>query len=250
MTLSPTKMPLPDTWRQLRWRSLFQDDFLGDLVTADKWTIDANNSGGVAISDAADGVAVISPSDGSVVDNDEAYLISTSELWLFDEGRSIAFETRGIWNDAGAAEANFYAGLASGAADFEDFLGDNGGGVEASVSFAGFIAVDGNANWQIGVGIGASREVVSLTAANSLDKQAHAHDQATANQHLSFFVNPRLDGTMDVVFCIEGEPVYIVESFSMTSATEMRCVFGAKNGANTNHQTPNIDYVQIAQGRL
>ena len=74
------KMLRQSQWLNEKLQFTIADDF-DHYVTADTWTTTASDSGTVAASDAVGGIVVLSPSDGSVANNDEVYLATTQEIF-------------------------------------------------------------------------------------------------------------------------------------------------------------------------
>src|SRR5262245_31099753 len=121
------------------------DDFHW-YITAHMWTTTVSDSGTVAHGDAANGVVTLTPSDGTVTDNDEAYLKSSTEFLKVAAGRTIEAEcllkfTEGATDDVNIA---FMLQNAIGA----DSILDNGAGLKVSGDTFGIYKVDGGLVWK------------------------------------------------------------------------------------------------------
>ena len=106
-----------------------QDDFLRDVDSAD-WVTTLTDSGTASVGDAVGGVIALVPSDGTVADNDEAYIESANEVFKFAADKPLLFEARVQFTEAATNAANILVGLldAVGA----NSLVDNGGGPPSS----------------------------------------------------------------------------------------------------------------------
>lgn len=217
----------------------FFDDFEW-MVTAHRWTSVLTDSGTATVGDAANGILALVPSDGTVADNDEAYLRTTAELFLFAANKPIFAEARLQFTEANTDDANVMFGFASATA--ANHLQDNGAGPLASYSGAVFFKVDGGTNWNVEKSIGATQVTAELTATNSLTKAAIAAGGASY-QTLRIEVEPHGGGSMDVTFFVDGVCVYKIKDTTYASATEMHLMAGVKNG-DTNLETLNIDYIE------
>lgn len=222
-----------------------QDDFLRDVDSAD-WVTTLTDSGTASVGDAAGGIIALVPSDGTVADNDEAYIESANEVFKFAGDKPLLFEARVQFSEANVDDANVLVGLldAVGA----NSLVDNGGGPPSSYSGAVFFKVDGGTVWQTETSNSTTQTTNELTAANTnnLAKRAvtaggsayqtlriEYQPYSSTNAYVSFFV--------DGVLCAQHDYIF-------TSATEMQIGIGVKNGG-ANNETLNVDYVACVQER-
>jgi hypothetical protein len=220
------------------------EDFDKDQTDLD-WIDTITDSGSVAVGDAANGIATLTPSDGTVADNDEAYIRSSAEIFKFLAGKPIMVEARLQFTEANTDDANVIFGLANAVA--ANHLQDNGAGPLASYSGAVFFKEDGQTLWSVEKSLAGVQSTAQLSAVNSINKQAYTAGGA-AYQTLRIEVKPHGGGTMDVEFWIDGVLVYKIKDTSYTSATEMHVFAGVKNG-DTNLETLNVDYIEAWQLR-
>lgn len=222
----------------------FFDDFEW-MITAHRWTSVLTDSGTASVGDAAGGICALVPSDGTVADNDEAYLKSTAEIFKFAAGKPIMVEARLQFTEINTDDANIIFGIKDAVA--ANTLLDNGAGPAASYSGAVFFKEDGQTLWSVEKSIGATQVTAQLTAANSLTKQAYTAGGASY-QTLRIEAKPHGGGSMDVEFWIDGVLVYKIKDTTYASATEMQVFAGVKNG-DTNLETLNVDYIEAWQLR-
>ena len=138
-------LTLPDDLLLGRRMYGFFDHFLW-YITAHNLTTVVSDSGTVAVGDAANGVVVLTPSDGTVADNDEAYLKGANETFKFAADRPTIVEAYIQFTEANVDDANVIFGLKDAVA--ANSVLDDGGGPAASYSGMLFFKVDGSNNWQ------------------------------------------------------------------------------------------------------
>ena len=176
----------------------FFEDFLW-YTTAHLFTTVASDSGTVAVGDAKGGVVVVTPSDGTVGDNDESYLKSTAELFKFVAGQAIYGEALIQFSEANTDDANVFFGFADNI--IADALVNNGGGMKTSFSGACIYKVDGSTVWKCVTSNGSSQTIsTSLTTAGGSSYQKlriEGRDVDGSNFEVTFFVDdqPLLDST-------------------------------------------------------
>lgn len=230
-----------------QWNEAFYD--FHEYVTGDVWTLVATDSGTFTLNDAKDGTALLHPSDGTVADNDETYLKTTKEMFLFKNDCPLIVECRLSFAEAATDDANLAFGLADAVA--ANTLQDNGAGPPASYSGAMFFKEDGQTLWSTESSIAGTQNTVQLTAANSYDRNAWTAGNS-AFQTLRIESRPIDSVYHDVLFYIDqGNGMQLVAKHSRrsyTSATEMNLFLGMKNGGST-EDTCNVDYIMWAQKR-
>lgn len=215
----------------------FSDSFVNKDTTF--WTTTASDLGAAAMTDAIGGVIAISPSDGTVADNDETYIQSASEIFKIVANRPIAFAAHVQFAQAATNAANIIAGLAD--APIANTLQDNGAGPKASFSGAAFYCRDGSVNWHVVYSDGATQTIAELTASNSLNKVAQVGATASGVfTLLEIDIIPKTATLCDVIFKINGSTVYKMLDRTYANATEMAAFFGAKNGTAA-QQVLNVD---------
>ena len=233
-------LEMPDKLLKRRTHSIF-DDFY-HYVTGDDFTTVASDSGTVADSDAVGGVLVVTPSDGSVGDNDESYVKTTQEVFLIAANKPLVAEARLKFTEANTDDANVFFGVKDAIA--ADTLLDNGGGMATSFSGACIYKVDGGTVWKC-----ISSKSTTQTISTSTTTAGGAY------QTLRVEITPVSSTLAEVTFWVDG--VQLIDSTSLkpikhtmtyTSATEMNLGAGVKNG-DTNLETLYIDYIAAAQLR-
>ena len=221
------------------------DDFTRDVDSAD-WVTTLTDTGTASVGDAAGGILAIVPSDGTVADNDEAYVESANEVFKFAADKPLLFEAKVQFTEANTDDANVLVGLMDAVA--ANALVDDGAGPKSSYSGAVFFKVDGSTVWQAETSNSTTQTTTELSASNvnNLAKRAVTAGGAAyqtlrieympysaTNAYVSFFV--------DGVLCAQHDYIF-------TSATEMQIVFGVKNGG-ANNETLSVDYVSCTQSR-
>jgi hypothetical protein len=218
----------------------FFEDFL-DFVSGDLFTDTSGDSGAaVANVDAAGGQVTITT---GATDNNEAYLLTTKELFLFAANKSLVCEARLKTPEANTDDLNVAFGFMNAVG--ADSILDNGGGPKASFSGVLFYKIDGGTRWNVIASVGTTRESVELTAANSLNKIAQSN--SSSFQTLRIEVQPLNTTQAEARFYIDGIHVYKL-IFTYTSATEMMAFVGAKAG-DTNSEVVTVDYIAAYQTR-
>lgn len=202
----------------------------------------ASDSGTVAVGDGANGILVITPSDGTVGDNDESYYKGANEVFLMAANRTINFACLAQYSEANTDDANIILGLLNAVA--ANHLQDDGAGPVASFSGFCFYKVDGGTVWNVRSSLGTTK----TTTATNITAGGSAY-------HLFEIEFRALTSTVgEVVFLYDGQVcrdannLPIKHSITYTSATEMQICLGVKNG-NTNLETLNIDAVAAWQTR-
>jgi hypothetical protein len=226
-------LDLPDSNHKTRGFYIAEDWLW--YVTAHMHTTVASDSGTVAVGDAAGGVLVLTPSDGSVADNDEAYVRTTNELFLFAADKPFYAEQLMKFTEANTDDANVAFGFMNAVA--ANSILDNGGGPAASFSGAVIYKIDGGTVWRCRSSVGTSNnDSISTTTAGGSSYQwlrIECRPVSSTICEISYFVDnvPLLDSTTN-------RP--IKHSLTYTGATEMHLFTGVKNG-DTNLETVNID---------
>lgn len=212
-------------------------------VTTDMFTSVLTDSGTAAVSAAANGILTITASDGTVADNDEAYVATTNEVFLFANDKPFVVESLVKFAEANTDDANIFFGLADAIA--ANTLVDDGAGLKTSFSGACIYKVDGSNVWKCISSVGTTQTITTstLTAGGS------------SYQRLKIEVNPISTTNVEISFFVDGIPLYdaavtsknqaIKHVVDATSATEMDLGWGVKNGG-ANNESLNVDYVAWA----
>ncbi len=211
-----------------------------------QWTDTITDTGTVVIGDAVSGIATLTPSDGSVSDNDEVYFATTNELFLFLANRPIYGRFRFALSLTTLAAMNFFVG-------FQNAVGantiiDDGGGPKVSGSTLAVGKIDGESVWRV------------YSACNGTSTTTLSSKTVTAGAttwHDVEIVCGDWDGTsMQVSFRVDGE--YLKDSINnlpirhtvlIASATEMSAFAGVKLGAATNNDKMLLDFAYASQRR-
>ena len=234
---------LPQAVHDLSLYSGLVDHFVGKNTTL--WTTTSADSGTAAMSDAAGGVIVLTSGDGTAVDNDECYLLTTNELFLFAAGKPLHHRARVQLAQAATNAANVWVGTMNAVA--ANALVDDGAGPKTNFSGAGFYMHDGSLNWHVAYSDGTTQTLAELTATNSLTKSAQVG--ATASGVFTLLevdCIPKTSTLMDVIFKINGSTVYKMMDRTYASATEMNFAVGVKAGTAVN-QLLSVDAVACFQ---
>lgn len=219
------------------------DDFLW-YVTAHLWTTVATDSGSVAHGDAACGVITLTPSDGTVTDNDEAYIKSTCEVFKIAAGRVIEGECLLKFTEGATDDVNvgFFFQNAIGA----NSILDDGAGLKVSGDTFGIYKVDGGLVWRC---VSCVNGVSTVSVSGKLST-------SSSYQRLGIRIADVDGSTCEVHFLADGQPLLdgttrrpIVHTVAIASATEMQVGAGVKNGADTTAEALLIDYLGAWQTR-
>lgn len=234
-------LTLPDDLILGRRNFGFFEDF-HEFVTADLFT-DTSADTGAAVA-GIEGVGGQVTLTTGATDNNECYLHTTRELFLFAADKPIVFETRLKYTEANTDDANVCHGLMD-AVGANSIL-DNGGGPKASYSGAVFFKSDGDTLWSVESSLAGVQTTTQLSATNSLTKTAQVPGGGTW-QTFRIEVVTISSTEAEVSFYIDGVLV-AKHSLTYTSATEMQAFVGAKAG-DTNSEVVTVDYVSAYQLR-
>jgi len=216
--------------------TLFDDFFY--FTTTERFTSVLTDSGTATVSDGAGGLLDLVPSDGTVADNDEAYIKSTAEIFLIANGKPLYFASKVGWTEANTDDANVLLGFMSAIA--ANAIQDNGAGPQANFSGAVFYKVDGGTTWRAMVSIGTTQTEVTLS-------DIPAAPGAGNPQKLEIVIIPTSSTAATASFYIDSVLVGS-QSFTYTGATEMNAGAGVKNGS-ANNESLEIDYILSSQVR-
>lgn len=177
------------------------------------------------------------------VDNDPAGLRCDGEIYLPAEDKPCTLRQRVQFSEANTDDANVFVGMSDQA--LTAILQNNGAGPAVSYDGFGFFKVDGgSANWSIEASNAGTQTTVELTAANSLDGEAHVA-ASSAYQELRIDVIPKTSASADVIFYIDGVAVYKLTDYTITGLEEMAPMVCIKAG-DTNAETLNVTYFRFA----
>ena len=168
-------------------------------------------------------------------DNDEFYLASIGESWLFAASKPLWFEAKVELTEANTDDANIFVGLSDG--NGANTLLDNGAGPLASYSGACWFKVDGGTVWQF---------ETSNAGTQVTNTSAGAFASGTAYR-LGFIFDPSNGTTGSITPYLNGT-AGTAHAITLASLTEMHMVFGVKAGG-ANAETLKLDYVRVLQVR-
>ena len=221
---------------------IFYDDFY--FMQAVKgtgfegWTIieDDDAAGTDAVLDAAGGIYQ-HYCDGN--DNDEAYLISASETWLFAAGKSLWLEARIAIVQGATNKANWIMGLMDEAAAASILT--NGGGPAASYDGAVFYGVEGALTY----GFETSNAATQVTTAPA----AGWTSVSDTFMNLGFWFKSESDSdtTATITPYVNGTPG-TAHTITLAGLAEMQFIIGVKSDGSA-EESFKIDYVKIVQIR-
>lgn len=225
----------------------FHDDFQAFLTAQSgaQYTVVTAVDGTVLMTDAVAGAVLIANGTATIGDNEDCYLAREPEAFLLAASKPLKFGARLKFSEVSTNACNVIAGLTDGVA--ADLLVNDGAGPKTSGSTLAFFKKDGNLNWHVHVSLGATQTTVELTAANSLTKAACAAGSSSyAWLEIEFL--PKNATQADVIFYIDGVPVYKFTDYVFTSATEQQAVVGCKGGTAA-AMSVNLDYLYTYQAR-
>lgn len=240
-------MPLLNRFTESLWNldtHHFLEDFDKTLV-AGEWAATLTDTGTAAVGDAVGGIVTLTPSDGTVADNDEVYLFTAKELFLFLANRNVYGRAKVSFVETAAGIYNALFGFANAPA--ADLIVDNGAGLRASGSLLALEKRDGETAWRLTTRNGATVQSTLSTASTTMTAgqfqilEVQAEDVGNGSMRCTGRVNGRQ------LVDVNGLPIR--HSVLIASATEMAVGVGAKLGAITNNDLLLCDYVYAAQGR-
>lgn len=234
---------MPQWLKELDCFSFF-DDFLW-FISPHNWTSVLTDSGTAAVSTTGvGGVITLTPSDGSVADNDEAYVGLTNAVFKPAANKPMYAEAYVQFAEANTNAANIAFGFASAVA--ANLIVDDGGGMRASGTVIAIYKVDGETVWRC-----VSRNGTAVTISQSTTTAG-----GTAYQKLSIELIDEISTSQTVVFRVDGALLRdattgapIRHQLDISSAPTAASLFaGVKNGSTT-LETLLVDWTGAAQSR-
>lgn len=212
----------------------FRDDFdeLNVVATTGRYVVVKDGAVAGSVLDRAGGWAQIIT---DVNDNDEFYLASIGEAWLFAAGKPLWFEAKVELTEAATNASNIIVGVTD--ANGANALLDNGGGPAASYSGAVWFKVDGSLAWQFETS-NAGTQVTNATAGTMVSGTAY---------RLGFIFDPGDGTTGNVTPYLDGV-AGTAHNITLASLTEMNLLIGVKTGG-ARAETLKCDYMQALQVR-
>ncbi|AMV27555.1 hypothetical protein VT84_24350 [Gemmata sp. SH-PL17] len=216
-------------------------DEFGWYISPHQWTSVLTDSG-TAVAGGVGGVLTLTNSDGTVADNDEAYVYSTVAMFQPAANKPLYAEALVSFTEANVSAANVAFGLASSVA--ADLIADNGAGLRASGTVVAIYKVDGETVWRC-VSRNGSNVTISLSTATAGGSYQQLGieivDVLTASATVVFTVNGQL-----LIDSISGLPIKHTLPLSGIAAASLFA--GGKNGS-TSLETSLWDYVGCWQAR-
>lgn len=225
----------------------FSDDFHGFLTAQSgaNYTVVTAVDGTVLVADAVRGKVNIK-SAAATAGNEDCYLVREPEGFLFAANKPLHFMAIVQATEDDTNQNNLFVGLTDGAA--ADLLVNDGAGPKTSGTTLCFFKKDGGLNWWVHCSLSTTQTSVELTAANSLDKTAHVGSGASYQQLEIDFI-PKNSTQANIEYRIDGVLVYKITDYVYTSATEVQCVCGTKDGDSADEVTISLDYWHCYQTR-
>lgn len=205
-----------------------REDFRDNLDLTLNWAAVKDGAVVPSLLDAAGGVLSL-PTD--VNNNDEHYLSSLAENWLFAASKPLWFEARVALTEANVDDANILVGLSDTVG--ANALLDNGAGPAASYDGAVWFKVDGGTVWQFETS-NAGTQVTTASAGAFVTNTFY---------RVGLVFNPG-DGTTGAVTpYLNGVPG-TDHAITLAGLEEMHLVFGVKAGGGA-AETLRVDFVQL-----
>lgn len=213
------------------------DDF-DEFTSGDRFAAILTDTGTAAVEDAVGGVILLTPSDGTVADNDEAYIKSKSENFLFADDKPLWYGARLKFTEANTNAANVAHGLMNAVA--ANSILDDGGGPAASYSGAVFFKTDGTLYWQFETSLAGTQVTTRIADVASAGDGVYRTFEIEFRPRSSTLaeVIPKINGKQ----CLDVNGLPIKHEITFTNATEMQLFAGVKNGSTT-LETLQVDWI-------
>lgn len=212
----------------------FEDFFVFDgTATVGLWNDAVTDGGTIAAIDGANGLMSIAT---DTTDEDESYISSQFESFLFTTTKSLHFEAKVKLTEANTNTSNIIVGLSDTVA--ADSLLDAGGGPMASYDGCVFFKVDGGTVWQF---------ETSNAGTQVTDTDVGAFSDG-AFQTLIFDYDFNDGVTAKVTAIVDGTADAVLKNLVISGLQEMHILLGVKTG-DGNAETLIVDYVQVTTNR-
>jgi hypothetical protein len=210
--------------------------FTSSILTTLDVATTLTDTGTAAVGAGSGGFITITPSDGTVADNDEAYIATPNSVFKFGTNRGIFGKCRLKFTETAATIYNVGFGFMNSVG--ADTLIDNGGGPKLSGSTLAIYKTDGSGVWKAAVACnGVAQTGTSTTVAVGATwyvLEIECLDYDGVNMNVTF----KVDGS----FLKDSNSAVIRFLVPIASATDMSMWAGAKLGAATNNDTTLVDY--------
>ena len=214
--------------------------------SGDQWTSVLTDSGTVTIETTyPGGVMLLTASDGSVADNDEAYVGLTAKIFTIAARQPLVFEAQVLTTEANTDDQNTMIGFSS--TNAANMLVDDGAGPPSSYTGAVFFKTDGDTVWQCETSKSTTQTTTRLVAGTTYTQDGAILSLSTSWQKLRIEILPKNGITAcDVTFQIDGKTVAVHKDVDFSSAAAMSPVFGIKNGG-ANNEFLRVQYCYASQ---
>lgn len=213
---------------------IYFDDFYEYDATATVGNYVAVSDGGtIAPIDSKGGALSIAT---GTVDNDESYVSSIAEDFLFETDKKLWFECRFSLTEAATDKANFIIGLSDTVG--ANTLVDNGAGPAASYDGVVFFKVDGGTVFQF----------ESSNAASQVTSSDVGDFVSATNYRVGFLYDYNDGVTAKVTPYIDGVQAGLAHDLTISGLAEMHILLGVKAGSAA-AETLVVDYVHVVQER-
>lgn len=221
------------------------------LVTGDVWTsLAADIGASVATVDGVGGQLALTT---GATDNNEAYVSTTREIFLFENNRPAAWQVRVKWAEAATDDLNFAFGVMNAVA--ADGLVDNAGGLKADFSGAAFYKVDGGTRLQAISSVATARTTTDLDLTGGggqwLTLRIEFQPISATLGYITFLADPNGGQNLQQVLPYDRANLLVPRvqhSIVLGSATEMQLFVGAKAGGAAS-EVVTVDYLYGCQAR-
>lgn len=221
----------------------FYDDFHHEIDTTNVYTATLTDTGTATVGNGAGGILPLIPSDGTVADNDEAYLGMRNLVFSMTANKPIVAYGKAQFTEANTDDANIALGLCSTVG--ANTLIDDGGGPIASGTHFCIFKVDGGTVWKCE----SRNQTVVLT--NTTAVTAGGADYFTWEVE----INEILTTHAVVNFRVNGE--YLKDATSgliithriVYASSDALTPFAAVKNGGANLETLNLQYLGCVQAR-
>lgn len=217
-------------------------DFADDQVDT-QWVDTVTDTGTAAVGDERGGVMLLTPSDGTVADNDETYIATANELFIFATDCQLYAQFGIKFSEVAAGVANVAVGLQNAVG--ANTIVDDGGGVKVSGSTFAVYKVDGESVWRVATATNGVSTVTKSTQAADAGVWYEVTLEAEPHNSSHMIASAQVNG----VRLTDANGIPIRHFVPIASATEMQLFAGIKLGAATNNDTLRVDYVYASQRR-
>ena len=213
--------------------AFYRNDFRSFVTTMDGLTSVLTDTGSVTLTAATagrNGMIALTPSDGTVADNDEVELGETVANWILSGDRTLWFETEIKFTEGNTDDINVMVGLSSTYA--HQSLVDAGAGPMVNFSGMAFYKVLDGTTWNTITSLTTTQQKTTAVATRVSGSWTRLGIKANSSA-VKFYINGVLVSTHTTATAIP--------------TAGMGLIYAVKNGAVTTVETLYVDWVQIAQ---